>query len=124
MMAADLVRAAVQALIAVAFFTDSVAVWQLAVASILFGAASAFFNPASTGLLPQIVSTGRLQVSLVGMPLAMFAVGPLSAQIGVGKTLLVSAVVVALSLVGALASRDVRDLQRLDAGPRPSGATV
>ncbi len=61
MMAADVLRALVQAVIAVAFFTGSVQVWQLAVASALFGFASAFFNPASTGLVPSIVSTQKLQ---------------------------------------------------------------
>jgi MFS family permease len=61
MMGADLVRTLVQALIAVAFFTNSVRIWELAVASAIFGCASAFFNPASTGLLPRIVSAARLQ---------------------------------------------------------------
>jgi MFS family permease len=61
MMAADLVRAGVQALIAMAFFTDAIQVWQLAVGSAVFGAAAAFFNPASTGLVPQLVSSDRLQ---------------------------------------------------------------
>ena len=61
MMGADVLRALVQALIALAFFTESVQIWQLAVASALFGTASAFFNPASTGLIPSIVSAERLQ---------------------------------------------------------------
>ena len=61
MIAADAVRAGVQAVIAVAFFTDAIEVWHLAVSSLLFGIASAFFGPASTGLVPQIVSARRLQ---------------------------------------------------------------
>ena len=61
MMAADLVRTFVQGLIAAAFFTDRIQIWQLAVASAIFGCASAFFNPASTGLLPKIVSAARRQ---------------------------------------------------------------
>ena len=61
MVAADVVRAVVQAVIALAFFTDMIAVWQLALSSALFGIASAFFGPASTGLVPQLVTPGRLQ---------------------------------------------------------------
>ena len=61
MVAADVVRFVVQALVAIAFFTDTIAVWQLAASSAVFGIASAFFGPASTGLVPQLVSTGRLQ---------------------------------------------------------------
>jgi len=61
MIAADAVRAVVPAVIAVAFATDAIEVWQLAVSSAVFGVASSFFQPASTGLLPEIVSPGRLQ---------------------------------------------------------------
>ena len=61
MVVADLVRAAVHGLIAIAFFTDSIEVWQLIVSSAVFGAASAFFGPASTGLVKTIVGPERLQ---------------------------------------------------------------
>jgi MFS family permease len=61
MLAADLVRAATQAAIAVAFLTHTIEVWNLVVSSALLGGASAFFGPASTGLLPQLVSRGRIQ---------------------------------------------------------------
>jgi MFS family permease len=61
MMGADAVRAAVQGLIALAFFMGQIQLWELAVGSAVFGGASAFFNPASTGLLPSIVSAERLQ---------------------------------------------------------------
>jgi predicted MFS family arabinose efflux permease len=61
MMASDVLRALVQAFVAVAFFLDRIDVWELAVASSLFGVAAAFFNPASTGLVPSLVSAARLQ---------------------------------------------------------------
>jgi len=61
MVSADLVRAAAHGLIALAFFTDSIEVWHLIVSSAVFGAASAFFGPASTGLVKTIVGPERLQ---------------------------------------------------------------
>ena len=61
MMTSDVVRALVQALIALAFFAGHAQVWELAAASAVFGFASAFFNPASTGLIPSIVPTEHLQ---------------------------------------------------------------
>ena len=69
MMGADAVRAVVQGLIALAFFTGQIQLWELAVGSAVFGGASAFFNPASTGLLPSIVSAERLQEAnaLIGL---------------------------------------------------------
>jgi MFS family permease len=61
MIAADAVRAAVQAAVAVGFVTGTVEVWHLAVSQAIFGAASSFFAPASTGLMPEIVEARRLQ---------------------------------------------------------------
>ena len=61
MMASDVLRAVVQALIAFAFFVGNIQVWELAVGSVVFGFAGAFFNPASTGLIPSIVPVEDLQ---------------------------------------------------------------
>jgi MFS family permease len=61
MVAADVVRAVTQGLVAVAFLTDTIAIWQLALSSAVFGIASAFFGPASPGLVPQLVPAVRLQ---------------------------------------------------------------
>jgi MFS family permease len=61
MIGADLVRAGAQAIVALAFFTDTVAIWHLVVAAALVGGASAFFGPASTGLVKTLVSPERLQ---------------------------------------------------------------
>jgi MFS family permease len=54
-------RASVQAVIALAFLTDAIEVWHLIVSSAVFGVASSVFGPASTGLVPQVVSAARLQ---------------------------------------------------------------
>jgi MFS family permease len=61
MLTCDAIRAAVQAFVAVALLTGAAQVWMLAVTSFVFGAASAFFLPAATGLVPQTISAGRLQ---------------------------------------------------------------
>lgn len=61
MLTCDAIRAVVQALIAVALLTGSMEVWMFVVTSTIFGAAQAFFSPASTGLVPETISAGRLQ---------------------------------------------------------------
>ena len=61
MIAADVVRAATQAFLAVVFLTDAVTLWHLVVAAFVTGAGSAFFGPASTGLVKQIVPPKELQ---------------------------------------------------------------
>jgi MFS family permease len=61
MLTCDAIRAVVQAFVAVALLTGAAEIWMLAVTSFVFGAASAFFLPAATGLVPQTISTGRLQ---------------------------------------------------------------
>jgi MFS family permease len=61
MLTCDAIRAVVQALIAVALLTGSMEVWMFVVTSTIFGAAQAFFSPASTGLVPETITIGRLQ---------------------------------------------------------------
>jgi MFS family permease len=61
MVAADVLRAVVQVIIGLLLWTGEAQVWQLAIGVAVYGAASAFFQPASTGLIPQTVSAGRLQ---------------------------------------------------------------
>ena len=61
MLTCDAIRAGVQAAVAVALFTGSMEIWMFVVTSTLFGAAQAFFGPASTGLVPETISNARLQ---------------------------------------------------------------
>jgi MFS family permease len=61
MLTCDAIRAAVDVFIAVSLLTGEMRVWMFVVTAGLFGAASAFFLPASTGLVPQTVSNARLQ---------------------------------------------------------------
>src|SRR4029079_13489764 len=58
---ADLLRTGSQSVVAVLLLSGHARVWHLVALFALFGAADAFFSPASTGLVPQIVSAGRIQ---------------------------------------------------------------
>src|SRR5580765_6746820 len=61
MLAADALRALTQGFVAVLLLSGQAQVWHLLVLFALFGAGDAFFSPASTGLVPETVSPGRLQ---------------------------------------------------------------
>ncbi len=61
MIAADAVRFAAQVGMAVLLISGEAQVWQLAVLAGAHGAATAFFNPAATALLPQTVGRAELR---------------------------------------------------------------
>jgi predicted MFS family arabinose efflux permease len=61
MLAADGVRAGTQASVAVLLLTGRAEIWHLLALMAAYGAAQAFFDPASTGLVPQTVRRDRLQ---------------------------------------------------------------
>jgi MFS family permease len=61
MISSDLVRLGTQSTTAVLLLAGTAHVWELAVLQFVAGAAGGFFNPASTALVPQTVSAGRLQ---------------------------------------------------------------
>ncbi len=61
MVAADLVRIATQGTMAVLIIAGAAEIWMLAALAGVTGAATGFFNPASTGLLPEVVPTDELQ---------------------------------------------------------------
>jgi MFS family permease len=61
MVATDLVRFALHALLATLIFAGRVPIWQLVVIEMLFRSAEAFFRPAANGLLPQTVPEGDIQ---------------------------------------------------------------
>jgi MFS family permease len=50
-----------QAVFAVLLLTGSAQMWHIVVLSVVHGSATAFFMPASQGIVPQVVSRGRLQ---------------------------------------------------------------
>jgi hypothetical protein len=79
MLAADVVRGAAQALVAIDLISGTAQVWHLAVLGAVEGAAGAFFTPASAGLMPALVDPDELQPAnaLVGLARrATAVVGP------------------------------------------------
>jgi len=120
MMAADVARAVVQALLAVAFFVDAIEIWQLALGSAVFGAAGAFFNPASTGLVPQLVSRERLQEANALLGLARSGIevfgpvvsGLVVATLGFGVVYAVDSVSFVASFLCLAAMRLPRAIER------------
>lgn len=105
MITADVVRLGSQALLGVLLVSGDAQLWQLIVLQAVLGAATGFFNPASSGLLPMVVSTERLQEAnaLRGLALAAGGVagpvvaGILVATIGSGEALLADAATYAVS---------------------------
>ena len=61
MVAADLIRIASQGTMAALVITGAAEIWMLAALAGITGAATGFFNPASTGLLPEVVPENELQ---------------------------------------------------------------
>lgn len=61
MLGADIVRFISEAVLAVLLLVSSPPLWALMVLAGVLGAGQAFFNPAMTGLMPEMVSAARLQ---------------------------------------------------------------
>ena len=79
MIAADLVRAALHATLAVLILVGAVRIWQIIVIEALYGAAQAFFQPAYSGLIPQTVPDTLIQDARAlteSMANVAFFVGP------------------------------------------------
>jgi MFS family permease len=78
MVGADLVRLVSQCAIAVLLISGRATVLELAVSQAILGAATGFFNPASSGLIPQVAGEWLQQAnSLRGMAMAAGSVaGP------------------------------------------------
>ena len=61
MIATDLFRFALHALLAALIFAGAIEIWHLVVIEALYGIAEAFFRPAYTGLVPQTVPEEMIQ---------------------------------------------------------------
>ena len=124
MVSTDLVMCATQATVAALLITETAELWHLVALQLVRGTANAFFFPASSGLVPHVVSPERLQqanallrlshssTAIVGAALA----GLLVAAVGSGPalafdaaTFLVSASVLAWIRVPAGARAETRN---------------
>lgn len=126
MLSADVLRFVVQAAVAVILLTGHWQVWELASLEVFWGIGAAFFTPALTGLLPQLLSGDHLVQgnalqnlswslgAVVGPALA----GVLVAASGAGTAVAVDAASFAVS---ALSLAHVRLPSRVrSAGPKTS----
>lgn len=82
MLASDLIRLAITALLAVMAFTAQVQMWMLYAVALAFGVVSGFFTPAANSIVPTLVAAEDLQganaISMGTMQLTGF-VGPMLA---------------------------------------------
>ena len=105
MLTADVARFGTQGGVALLILTHNAHIWEIVVLQAISGTASAFFNPASTGLTPMTVSPERLQQAnaLRGLSMASTGIigsvisGALVAGVGAGWALALDAVSFAVS---------------------------
>jgi MFS family permease len=113
MVGSDVVRGTVEVVFAVLLLSGTAQLWHLVLGAAVIGAASAFFVPASSGLIPQTLSSARLQQGNALMSLSRSAtgiIGPsvsglLVATIGPGWVFAVDAATFALSAISLLTLR-------------------
>jgi len=119
MLTADLVRGAVEVVLTVLLLSGRAELWQLGTGAAIVGAASAFFVPAASGLIPQVTPPTSLQQGNALMSLSRSAtglIGPsvaglLAATVGVGWVFAVDAATYAVSAVSLFLLRVPRATQ-------------
>jgi MFS family permease len=88
MLSADAVRGVLLAAVAALALTGSLRLWQLLVVVVFYGAATAFFNPASDALVPQLLPADALaqanSLDQLIRPLALRLGGPALGGVVVG----------------------------------------
>jgi predicted MFS family arabinose efflux permease len=120
MVAADLVRVCSQGTMAALLISGVAEVWMLAALAGVTGAAIGFFNPAATGLLPDVVPSEGLQpanalrstAASVSEILGPLAAGILVAAAGAGWAIAADAVSFAISAACLAALRLGRSAER------------
>jgi MFS family permease len=96
MLTADVLRGAAQGTVALLILTHSAHIWEIVILQAISGTATAFFNPASTGLTPMTISPARLQQANALRGLSM-------ASAGIAGSVISGALVVAVGPGWALA---------------------
>jgi MFS family permease len=110
MLAADVVRGLVELAMAGLLLSGTAVLWELAAGAAVVGGASAFFVPAASGLLPQVLAPRYLQQGNALMSLSRSAtglIGPsvsglLVATVGVGWVFVIDAATFAISAFSLL----------------------
>ena len=123
MIAADLVRVASQGATAALLIAGPAEIWTLAVLAAVTGAATGFFNPASTALMPEVVSAEELQPANAlratglsgGEILGPLIAGVLVAAAGAGWAIAADAATFAVSAACLVALRVDRRERRVGA---------
>ena len=113
MIGSDVVRGGTQAILALLLLTGRAELWHVLALQVLYGAAEAFWRPASTALLPSIVPDERLQQANASLAVAVngsYTVGPavaglLVATAGSGFAIAVDAGTFAVSTAALLTLR-------------------
>jgi MFS family permease len=90
MLSSDGVRCASQGATATLLLLHEVRIWELVVLQAVYGAATAFFTPAMTGLIPAAAGSDRLREANALMSLSRSAVGVAGPAVGGTLVVLVS----------------------------------
>lgn len=125
MVVCDIVRGVGEVVLAFLLITGSAQIWHIALGAAVIGAASAFFLPASTGLVPQTVSPARLQQANALMSLSRGATGifgpPISGLViafaGIGAIFLIDAATFGISAISLLLLRPLPGEKREEPQP-------
>jgi predicted MFS family arabinose efflux permease len=129
MLSADVGRTVLQLAAATLLVAGVAHVWQLAVLQVGMGVCEAFFGPAYTGLVPEVVSPPRLQqanalqglVSSGSITLGAFLAGMLVAAVGPGWAIGIDGLSYLASACFLLRLRPPAFLGRQAAKPAPAG---
>jgi predicted MFS family arabinose efflux permease len=113
MIGSDLANVGVRATMGALLLSGNARIWEIFVLQALGGAATAFFSPASSGLVPELVDKARLQQANAWMGIARYLAFPLGAAtggaivatIGSGTALIVDAGTYAASALLLVAMR-------------------